>query len=94
MDLPPVVFSEPEDGYWPLILILSVVGGLCAWWWWSLGFWGTVGVGVGAFVLLGGVSAALGFCVFGRVRSVEQKRTRTFHTCLHCLNETKSSRTS
>jgi len=92
VDEPPVVFAEPEDGYWPLILLLSLLAGAVAWWRYSLHFWGAAGAAAVVFAVLAGVALLAGQSVFGRVRRVEQKRTRTFYTCLHCLRETKSSR--
>jgi hypothetical protein len=92
VDEPPVIYAEPEDGFWPLLIPLSLIGAAVAWWKWPINFWGALATAAVAFALLSGLVIKFGGSIFGRTRQLEQKRTRVFHTCLHCHQETRSSR--
>ncbi len=89
---PPVIYTEPEDGFWPLLLPVSLIGGAIAWWKAPINFWGALIVAAVVFALLSGLVIKLGGSVFGRTNQLEQKRTRIFHTCLQCRQEVRSSR--
>jgi hypothetical protein len=81
-DEPPNVYAEPEDGYWPGWLLLSVTVGACVWFFSSI----LSGVlsGIGLFLLGGGLLHMVGVNIFGWQRMVEHPRKSTFHSCISC----------
>lgn len=84
---PPVIYREPEDGYWPAWLIISMLAGGYAGHRWS---WpGGLAVAAGLFLVAGWGIHAAGLNIFGRVREVEQRRRSVFHSCLCCNRPVK-----
>lgn len=91
----PTVYLEPEDGFWPLLAILSLIGGCYAWFRWGLHWGWALMVMAGIFGLLSLVVMAVKKPVFGRHNRVEQRRQSTYHTCIACGETTrKLARTS
>jgi hypothetical protein len=79
---PPVVFAEPEDGYWPAWLAVVLVCGVLIWSFAS--FWATGGIALAAFAGGGYLLHRAGLNIFGRERQVEQRRKSSYHTCINC----------
>lgn len=81
-DEAPSVYAEPEDGYWPGWLIVTLLVFGCVWYFSFLqaAAWTAAGV----FVLGGGLLQLLGVNIFGRNRIVEQQRKSTYHSCISC----------
>ena len=85
----PMVYMEPEDGFWPMLLLAALVVGLITWgfgapgWLWPLGSMAVVFT-VGSLLVM-----AIGRSVFGRDIRIEQQRFRDYHTCLCCGQEVK-----
>jgi hypothetical protein len=86
-DEPPSVYAEPEDGYWPLLLIASLVVGALTWILNS--FLAALLIWVGGFA--GGAYALhrAGVNVFGREKQVTQQRSSAYHTCTCCQQPVK-----
>jgi hypothetical protein len=87
---PPSVYFEPEDGFWLLLLLLALVGGLFAWVRWGL-TWPWVLVVMAAVFAAGALVVRL--CkrsVFGRNVRVEQQRITVYHTCIACEKEART----
>ena len=87
---PTAVYLEPEDGYWPLLVIASFILAVLTW----LASSFSVGVffGIAAF---GGGAYALhraGINVFGRENEISQPRSSTYHTCICCHQSTREIR--
>jgi hypothetical protein len=86
-DEPPSVYAEPEDGYWPLLLIASLVVFALAWILSS--FLTALLIAIIGFA---GSAYALhrkGVNVFGREREVTQARSSSHHTCICCQQPVK-----
>jgi hypothetical protein len=81
-DEPPAVYLEPEDGYWPLLLIGSLL--LTALTWIASSF--LLGFVVGLAAFAGGAYALerTGVNVFGREFEVSQPRSTACNTCICC----------
>jgi hypothetical protein len=78
----PAVYIEPEDGYWPLLLIGSLVLSVLTWI--ASSFSAGLLIGLAAF---GGGAYALhraGVNVFGRENEITQPRSSVYHTCICC----------
>jgi hypothetical protein len=90
-DEPPAVYLEPEDGYWPLVLLISVVVGALTWIL-TFSFWTAVVILLGGFA--GGAYALqrAGVNVFGRENEVKQARTTSYHTCICCQQPVREIR--
>lgn len=78
----PAIYSEPEDGYWPGWLIVSLV--LFGYLWYRLGFGWAAVIAVVVYWLGGRLLHRLGVNIFGRTREVRFRRRSTYHTCLCC----------
>jgi hypothetical protein len=79
---PPSVYAEPEDGYWPVWLILTLITAGLIWYWFSFPAGLVVAVvffGVGGYLL-----QRLGVNIFGSKRMVEQQRRSTHYNCISC----------
>ncbi len=84
---PPAVYMEPEEGYWPGLLLLALLTGLLTWVWASFlwATWLTLLVFAGGGFLL----HRLGINIFGSVRRVEHPRKSRFHPCICCGQRVK-----
>jgi hypothetical protein len=85
---PPAVYLEPEDGYWPLLLLLSVLVAVLAWILHSF---------LAATLFLFGIFAAgacvlryAGVNVFGRKNEVRRNRSSVYHKCIRCEQRVKT----
>jgi hypothetical protein len=86
---PPSVYSEPEDGYWPLLLFIGLVLGGIVWTFSSFlpAALFAVGIfGVGAIL----VSRA-GGTVWGREKKVVHPRTSAHNVCKSCGQAVKEA---
>ena len=79
---PPTVYEEPEDGYWPGLLVLSLICfGIV---WSSATFWIAILAAIGLFIGGGLLLQWFGVNVFGRRRIVEHQRKSMRHRCIRC----------
>jgi hypothetical protein len=81
-EAPPSVYAEPEDGYWPVWLLLTLITAGLIWYWFSFPAGLAVAVvffGVGGYLL-----QRLGVNIFGSKRMVEQQRRSTHFNCISC----------
>jgi hypothetical protein len=86
----PSVYREPEDGYWPGLLVLAVLALPVLWYYWTFQY--ALIASVMTFVLVGGLLHAIGVNIFGRQRVVEHPRTSAYHTCIQCGEAVKNTR--
>jgi hypothetical protein len=78
---PPTVYEEPEDGYWPGLLLVALI---CFGFVWSREtFWMAFLAAVGLF-LAGSLLQLFGINIFGRRRIVEHRRKSIQHRCISC----------
>ena len=84
---PPAVYLEPQEGYWPLLLIATVLAAAFIWDWTTFR-WAVFFVLVG-FPVIGILLHRWGFNVFGRERRVEHRRTSRFRHCRCCQQQVK-----
>jgi hypothetical protein len=89
-DEPPAVYFEPEDGYWPLLLIGSLLLAILIWIMSSfvagLLSWLVIFVG-GAYIL-----HRAGVNVFCRELEVARPRSSAYHTCICCQQPVRELR--
>jgi hypothetical protein len=87
---PPAVYLEPEDGYWPLLVIASLVLAILTW----IASSFSVGLFFGLAAFAGGAYAMqrAGVNVFGRENEIVQPRSTTYHTCIYCLQPAREIR--
>ncbi len=86
-DAPPAVYLEPQEGYWPLLLIAVIAA---AWFVWSRRSFGSALLWVlFGFPLIGGLLQAVGINIFGKQRRVEHSRKSRFRRCLCCQQPVK-----
>ncbi len=78
----PAVYVEPEDGYWPVWLLLVLIVAAVTWYYTSLLV--AAGTAIAAYVGGGFLLHRVGMNVFGRERTVEHPRKSSFHTCISC----------
>lgn len=81
------VYIEPEDGYWPVLLVLVLVLSAFVWAWSSLG-WATL-FAIVFYVVVGLLLHRLGVNIFGRERRVEHQRKSLEYHCLCCRQPVK-----
>jgi hypothetical protein len=85
----PSVYLEPEDGFWPLLLVLALVSGPVGWIGWRLNSFGVVLTMLTVF----GTGALLVRLfkrrVFGRSIRIEQQRLTPYHICVSCGEEVR-----
>ena len=86
---PPSIYLEPEDGFWPLLFILGLLGALLAWFRWWLTWPWLLLFGAAVFCCGAVVVRLFGRSVFGRHIKVEQQRITPYHTCLECGEEVR-----
>jgi hypothetical protein len=89
-ELPPAVYWEPEDGYWPAWLF----GCLAAFFFlssWISASWSFL---LSVFLFLGGGYAMqrYGWNLFGRERRVEHERRAHHYPCIRCHRATRKRR--
>ena len=78
----PAVYMEPQEGYWPLLLIALMVAASFVWSQFSFG-WASLFLLLG-FPILGLLLQLMGWNIFGRQRRVEHRRTAQYYRCLYC----------
>jgi hypothetical protein len=83
----PSVYAEPEDGYWPAWLVVTLIASALSWYFYS--FLVALAAAVIVFALGGLALQRLGLNIFGRERKVEHRRTSSFHTCIRCEQPVK-----
>lgn len=86
-EMPPAIYTEPEDGYWPALLLLTLTISLVVWSWSSFQ-WATLFALV-TFGLGGLVLHSLGINIFGRERRIEHPRKSFVHHCISCREPVK-----
>jgi ribosomal protein L34E len=85
---PPVVYGEPQDGYWPAwLLAVLLLAGLV--WYFSASFLAAAAVAILVYTGGGYLMHRAGWNLFGTVRQVEQKRRTSIHTCIRCRQTAK-----
>ena len=84
---PPSVYAEPEDGYWPLLLLAAIIIGILIWWLGSF----LVGLIVGIVLFAGGGHLLHRYVlnIFGRERTVTRSRVSSCNTCVRCQSLVK-----
>ena len=85
--VPPAVYIEPEEGYWPGLLVLVLVLAAILWVWTSF-LWALL-FAVVVYTVSGYLLHARGFNIFGRERRVEHERKGHFYACLCCHEPVK-----
>ena len=78
----PSIYAEPEDGYWPALLIIVLVVSALVWYW--ISFPVALFVAITSFGLGGFILQRMGLNIFGAKRMVEQQRRLTYFTCVCC----------
>ena len=91
-DLPPAVYLEPQEGYWPLLLIAFLAAAWYIWSWLSLET-AMLCVLIG-FPLIGYLLHLAGLNIFGKKRRVEHLRKSRFHRCICCDQRVKEIATN
>jgi hypothetical protein len=86
---PPVVYFEPEDGYWPAWLAIALL--LAAVTWYFTSFLAAVGTAI-VFAAGGYLLHRAGLNLFGIERRVEHPRRSSFHECIRCKASVKEIR--
>lgn len=83
----PSVYAEPEDGYWPLWLAISLAVGAVTWYYSSF----ILGALIALALHFGGGYGLqrAGLNIFGRERRVTYPRTSSFRTCICCQQTVK-----
>jgi hypothetical protein len=84
---PPSVYAEPQDGYWPAWLVLSVVAGAVTLYFTS--FLVAAGTAIAIYAAGGYFLHRAGINIFGRERKVEYQRRSSYHTCIRCQQRVK-----
>lgn len=84
---PPAVYMEPEEGFWPLLLLVDFIAFGFVWYQSSFG-WAALFLFL-AFPALGYAGQVLGLNVFGRERRVEHRRTAEYYRCICCRKAVK-----
>ena len=79
---PPTAYVEPEDGYWPALLVAVLVVGAVAWY--CTSFLIAAGMSIGIFALAGFLLHRKGVNIFGREKRVTQSRVSSYRTCIGC----------
>lgn len=85
----PTVYLEPEDGFWPLLLVLALISGPVGWIGWRLNLFGVVMTMAGVFGVGSFLVHIFDRTVFGRKIRVEQRRLTPYHTCISCGEEVR-----
>ncbi|TWU29054.1 hypothetical protein Poly41_67530 [Novipirellula artificiosorum] len=85
---PPAIYLEPQEGYWPLLLVALIVAAGFLWAFWTSFRWSSLFVLVG-FPAIGILLHRLGLNIFGRERRVEHRRTSRFYQCRCCQQQVK-----
>ena len=88
-DEPPAVYMEPEEGYWPILLVAMMLAAGLVWHWTSFS-WAALFVLVG-FPVTSWVLNGLGLSIFRRERRVEHHRKSRFYLCLCCRQAVKET---
>ncbi|MCY2986011.1 MAG: hypothetical protein NTY15_20470 [Planctomycetota bacterium] len=89
---PPILYNEPQDGYWPawLALVLFLAGII---WYLSSSFLAAAIISVTVYFGAGYyLQKQLDWNLFGKERSVEQHRRTSFYRCIHCQGRAKELR--
>lgn len=86
-DESPVSFAEPEDGYWPALLLFALVLILILWFFVS--FWWALVIAIGVYFGGGYALQRAGVNLFGRTREVEFQRKSSYYTCVCCQQPVK-----
>lgn len=89
-DEAPGVYLEPEDGYWPLLFVSSLVVAILTWI--ASSFLPALLVGFVAFTGVAYALRRIDVNVFGKVHEVSQPRTSAYHTCICCQQPAKEIR--
>jgi hypothetical protein len=86
----PTVYAEPEDGYWPGLLLLAVLCFVPLWYFYSLQI-AAVST-VGGFIIGGLLLHWSGINIFGMNQIVEHQRKSPYHCCICCGEVVKKIR--
>ncbi len=86
-DESPSVYIEPEDGYWPVWLVIVLIGAAVTWFYTT--FLTAVFTAIIAFAGGGWFLQQIGMNVFGRETRIEHRRKKQLHTCIRCHQQTK-----
>lgn len=84
---PPAVYLEPEGGYWPALLLLTLLFLVIVWAWTSFA-WGLL-FAILLYCVGGYLLHSLGVNIFGRERRVEHQRKSRVYLCLCCQEPVK-----
>jgi hypothetical protein len=85
----PSVYLEPEDGFWPLLLVLALISGAVGWIGWRLNLLGVILTMAAVFGLGSMLVRLTARSVFGRNVRIEQRRLTPYHTCISCGGEVR-----
>ena len=86
----PTVYAEPEDGYWPGLLLLAILCFGPLWYFYSL-LTATITT-VAGFVVAGLLLQWTGINIFGSNHIVEHRRKSSYHNCISCGEAVKQIR--
>ena len=84
---PPAVYLEPEEGYWPVLLLLTLLLAIVVWAWTSFA-WGLL-FAILLYCIGGYLLNRLGINIFGRERKVEHQRKSRIYLCICCHQPVK-----
>ena len=83
----PLVYAEPEDGYWPAWIVIVLIASCLVWYWSSLSI--ALGFAIVTFPLFGWLLQKAGLNIFGTTRMVEQPKRISYFTCVCCGERAK-----
>jgi hypothetical protein len=88
-DAPPAVYIEPEDGYWPLLLIVGIIALVLAWIFTRFLPAALIALAIcagGAYLI-----SRAGGSLFGRENKVFQARISSHNACISCQQAVKEA---